>query len=84
MTRVLEPQLESTADVGARLLELGLGHSVVADTRELDEDRSGSMWSLGFGYRWNTRGSFIEVQYTKNSADLWAVGFEVAFGYSRR
>ncbi|HUS24199.1 MAG TPA: outer membrane beta-barrel protein [Candidatus Binatia bacterium] len=50
---------------------------------ELSDDRSGTAWGIGFGYRWNKRGSYAELHYTRLSADLSAIGFELAYGFDR-
>lgn len=48
---------------------------------ELDEERSGTAWGAGFGYRYNDRGGYAELQYTKISDDLDAIGFSLGYGF---
>ncbi len=51
---------------------------------ELQENRSGSAWGAGVGYRWNKKGSYAELGYTKYSEDLDAIGFAISYSYERR
>lgn len=56
-----------------------------ADTNlpELAEDRSGSAWGIGGGYRFGASG-FAELQYTQITDDLTATGLQVTYGFGRR
>jgi hypothetical protein len=48
---------------------------------ELDEDRSGTGWGAGLGYRYNPdRGGAVELMYTRMSGDLDTLG--LLFGFS--
>ncbi|MBI3171623.1 MAG: hypothetical protein HYZ32_03410 [Hydrocarboniphaga effusa] len=51
---------------------------------ELQENRSGSAWGAGVGYRWNKKGSYAELGYLKLSDDVKALGFAVSYSYERR
>lgn len=48
---------------------------------ELEEDRSGSAWGAGLGYRYSAAGGFAELQYTKLSDDLELLGFSLGYGF---
>ena len=56
-----------------------------ADTNlpELSEDRSGSAWGLGGGYRFGPSG-FAELQYVQLTPDLTATGLQVTYGFGQR
>ena len=51
---------------------------------ELDDDRSGSAWGLGLGYRYSAAGGFAELGYTKLSDDLKALGFSLGYGFGKK
>lgn len=48
---------------------------------ELQEDRSGGAWGAGLGYRYNPRGGFVELAYTRFSDDLNNLGLSFGFGF---
>lgn len=50
---------------------------------ELENDRSGTGWGIGGGYRFGSNG-FAELQYTQITADLAATGLQVTYGFGRR
>lgn len=51
---------------------------------ELDDERSGSAWGAGFGYRYNDRGGFAELQYLRLSPEIDTIGFALGYGFGSR
>jgi len=51
---------------------------------ELSNDRSGSAWGAGIGYRWNKKGSYAELGYTRFSSEIHGIGFSLSYSYDRR
>jgi hypothetical protein len=50
---------------------------------ELQNDRSGSQYAAGVGYRWNKKGSYAEFGYTKIADKIDALGFSLSYSYGR-
>lgn len=48
---------------------------------ELQENKSGSAWGLGAGYRWGESLSGVEAFYTHFSPDVKYLGFSIAYGF---
>lgn len=51
---------------------------------QLQNDRSGTAWGAGIGYRWNKKGSFAELGYTKIADKISGIGFSISYSYDRR
>ena len=51
---------------------------------ELRNDRSGTQYAGGVGYRWNKKGSYVEFGYTKIADKIDALGFSLSYTYGRR
>jgi hypothetical protein len=51
---------------------------------ELQNDRSGTAWGAGVGYRWNRKGSYAEFGYTKWAEKINALGISISYSYERR
>jgi hypothetical protein len=51
---------------------------------ELQENKSGSAWGLGGGYRWGESLSGVELFYTKFSEHITYIGFSIAYGFDGR
>ena len=50
---------------------------------QLQNDRSGTAWGAGIGYRWNKKGSFAELGYTKIADKISGIGFSISYSYDR-
>lgn len=50
----------------------------------LVDERSGNAWGASVGYRWNRKGSFVELGYTDWTEDLNSVGLLISYSYNRR
>jgi hypothetical protein len=62
-----------------------LGYRYLSSSIEdFPEDRTGSAWGAGIGYRWNKKGSYAEFGYTKYSPEVSALGFALSYSYERR
>ena len=51
---------------------------------QLQDDRSGNAYSAGVGYRWNRKGSYAELGYTKVADKIDGIGFTISYSYERR
>lgn len=51
---------------------------------QLVNDRSGTQYTAGVGYRWNKKGSYVELGYNKIADKIDALGFSVSYSYDRR
>jgi hypothetical protein len=51
---------------------------------QLQDDRSGTAYGLGVGYRWNKKGSYAEFGYTKWAEKIDALGISISYSYDRR
>lgn len=62
-----------------------LGYRYVnSNIDQLNQERSGSGWGAGVGYRWNKKGSYAELGYTKYNDLLDGIGFSISYSYDRR
>jgi hypothetical protein len=58
---------------------------VTTSIEELDDERGGSAYAGGIGYRWNPRkNNGVELFYNKFSDSLDMIGFSVAYGFGGR
>lgn len=48
---------------------------------ELQDNRSGSAWGVGAGYRWGSTLSGVELYYTRLTPDVTFMGFALAYGF---
>lgn len=51
---------------------------------QLQDDRSGDAYGVGIGYRWNKKGSYAELGYTKFAEKIDGIGFSISYTYDRR
>lgn len=63
----------ATGKVGYRYLQSTL--------EELDEERSGSAWAVGGGWRWGESLSGVELLYSRYSGEVDFLGLALSFGY---
>jgi hypothetical protein len=62
-----------------------LGYRYInSNIEQLNQERSGSGWGAGVGYRWNKKGSYAELGYTKYNELLDGIGFSISYSYDRR
>jgi hypothetical protein len=58
---------------------------VTTSLEELDDERGGSAWAAGIGYRWNPRRiNGVELYYNDFSENLEVIGFNVSYGFGGR
>lgn len=50
---------------------------------QLVDDRSGSAYGAGVGYRWNRKGSYVELGYTKLGKKVSGIGLSISYSYDR-
>lgn len=62
-----------------------LGYRYInSNIEQLNEERSGTGWGAGVGYRWNKKGSYAELGYTRYNELLDGIGFSISYSYDRR